>query len=87
MQTTLTKERPLHNLFLHVGLLAGLVVFLNHLWHQSALENALLVAFGTGAAIYLVLMVGMVILQRILSHAPRKDATHKAPSDQTSATA
>lgn len=83
MQTTLPKERPLHSLFLHIGLLAGLVVFLNHLWHQSTLENALLVSFGTGAAIYLVLMVGMVMLQRILSHAPHKDAVPKPSTNQT----
>jgi hypothetical protein len=86
MQTTLPKERPLHSLFLHIGLLAGLGVFLNHLWHQSALESAILASFGTGMAIYLVLMAGTVMLQRILVQTSLRDPTRKASpaSDQPS---
>ena len=50
--------------------LAGLLALLNQLWSYAPLERTILIGFGTGLGVYLVLMLGDVIINRILAHTP-----------------
>lgn len=57
-------------LVFHFSSLVGLLVFLNQLWHAADIERTLFMAFGTGLAMYIVLMVGFAMTQRILAATP-----------------
>lgn len=50
--------------------LAGLLAFLNQLWSYAPLERTILIGFGTGLGVYLLLMLGDVTINRILAHTP-----------------
>ena len=69
--------------------LAGLLALLNQLWSYAPLERTILVGFGTGLGVYLILILGDVTINRILAHTPqavgkdgsveRVDKSEKAP--------
>lgn len=50
--------------------LAGLIAFLNQLWGYAPLERTILIGFGTGLGIYLLLILGDVTINRILAQTP-----------------
>ncbi len=50
--------------------LAGLLAFLNQLWSYAPLDRSILIGFGTGLGVYLLLMLGDVTINRILAHTP-----------------
>ncbi len=50
--------------------LAGLIAFLNQLWSYAPLERTILIGFGTGVGIYLLLILGDVTINRILALTP-----------------
>ncbi|MEX0746909.1 MAG: hypothetical protein WED81_05830 [Rhodothermales bacterium] len=50
--------------------LAGLLALLNQLWSYAPLERTILIGFGTGLGVYLVLLLGDIMINRILSHTP-----------------
>lgn len=50
--------------------LAGLLAFLNQLWTYAPLDRTILVGFGAGLAVYLMLMMGDITINRILAHTP-----------------
>lgn len=68
--------------------LAGLLALLNQLWSYAPLERTILIGFGTGLGVYLVLLLGDFMINRILAHTPpalarensgesRKDSSEK----------
>lgn len=75
-------------LFANISGLTGLLVLLNHMWSYASLERTLLSAFGTGVAVYLVLILGYVSVRRILAHMPpaedneRDDAQSEEVQDE-----
>ncbi len=50
--------------------LAGLLAFLNQIWSYAPLERTIIVGFGTGLGVYLLLMLGDLAINRILAHTP-----------------
>ncbi|MEX2400089.1 MAG: hypothetical protein WD423_04905 [Rhodothermales bacterium] len=50
--------------------LAGLLAFLNQLWTYAPLERTILIGFGTGLGVYLLLILGDVTINRILAQTP-----------------
>ena len=50
--------------------LAGLLAFLNQIWSYAPLDRTILIGFGTGLGVYLLLMLGDVTINRILAHTP-----------------
>lgn len=50
--------------------LAGLLAFLNQLWSYAPLERTILIGFGTGLGVYLLLILGDVAINRILAQRP-----------------
>lgn len=50
--------------------LAGLLAFLNQLWGYAPVERSIVVGFGTGLVVYLLLLFGDFIINRILAHTP-----------------
>ena len=71
--------------------LAGIVVFLNYLWENASLEQAIMAGFGVGIGVYLVLILGEILIRQILaqnlnSESP-EDAKVKSESVATDAAA
>lgn len=58
--------------------LAGLLAFLNQLWTYAPLERTILIGFGTGLGVYLLLILGDVAINRILAHTPPRLADESA---------
>ena len=58
--------------------LAGLLALLNQLWSYAPLERTILVGFGTGLGVYLILMLGDLTINRILAHTPQTLAKDSA---------
>ena len=50
--------------------LAGLLAFLNQMWSYAPLERTVLIGFGTGLGVYLLLILGDVTINRILAQTP-----------------
>ena len=50
--------------------LAGLLAFLNQLWSYAPLDRTILIGFGTGLGVYLLLILGDVTINRILAQTP-----------------
>lgn len=50
--------------------LAGLLAFLNQIWSYAPLERSIIVGFGTGLGVYVLLLLGDVAINRILSFRP-----------------
>ncbi len=73
-------------LFANVSGLSGLLVFLNQLWHLAPIEQTLITSFGTGLAVYLVLLVSYAGVQRILAYAPPEGASGSAAPASSSDT-
>lgn len=73
-------------LFANISGLTGLLVLLNHMWSYASLERTLLSAFGTGVAVYLVLILGYVSVRRILAHAPPADESERDDEAQNEET-
>lgn len=63
--------------------LAGLIAFLNQLWSYAPLERTILIGFGTGLGIYLLLILGDVTINRILAHTPPALADESAGARAT----
>ena len=58
--------------------LAGLLAFLNQLWSYAPIESSVLIGFGTGIVVYLLLIVGDLAIHRILAQTPAKLAEKSA---------
>lgn len=63
--------------------LAGLLAFLNQLWSYAPLDRTILIGFGTGLGVYLLLMLGDVTINRILAHTPPALAEEAAGSGES----
>lgn len=50
--------------------LAGLLALLNQLWSYAPIERTILIGFGTGLGVYLILMLGDLTISRILAYTP-----------------
>lgn len=50
--------------------LVGLLAFLNQLWSYAPLDRAILIGFGTGLGIYLLMILGDLVVNRILAYSP-----------------
>lgn len=69
----------MRSIFMHMSSLIGLLVFLSHLWRSAAVEETVLLAFGAGLAVYVVLVLGYALGRRIVAPpaspaAPEADA-------------
>lgn len=60
----------MHTLFSKLSCFAGLLVFLLEVGSRAPLERLLITSFGTGLAIYLVLIIGYLSVHHIMAHAP-----------------
>ncbi len=58
--------------------LAGLLTFLNQLWNYAPLERTILMGFGAGLFVYLMLILGDATISRILEHTPPRLAEETA---------
>lgn len=58
--------------------LAGLLAFLNQLWNYAPIERTILIGFGTGLVIYLLLILGDATITRILEYTPTRLADETA---------
>lgn len=67
--------------------LAGLLAFLNQLWSYAPLDRTILIGFGTGLGVYLLLMLGDVTINRILAHTPPALADETAGAGDSKAQA
>lgn len=65
-------------LFTQISGLAGLLAFLNQLWNYAPLERTILLGFGTGVVVYLMLVVGDLAITRILEYSPPRLAEEAA---------
>lgn len=65
-------------LFAQFSGLAGLLAFLNQLWNYAPLERTLLLGFGTGLVVYLMLILGDATINRILEATPPQLADQAA---------
>lgn len=64
--------------------LAGLLAFLNQIWSFAPLERAIIVGFCTGLGVYVLLLLGDIAINRILSFRPPSLAEKSAGvSDST----
>lgn len=57
-------------LYIHISGLAGLLVFLKEVLNYAPIERTILVAATTGLTVYLMLIVGHSIVQRIMAYSP-----------------
>jgi hypothetical protein len=57
-------------LYIHISGLAGLLVFLKEVLNYAPLERTILVSATTGLTVYLMLIVGHTIVQRIMAYSP-----------------
>ena len=67
-------------LFSQFSGLIGILTFVNQMLASAPVEKALLTGAGSGLAVYVVLLLGDVVIQRILEHAAA------APAPQTATT-
>lgn len=58
--------------------LAGILAFLNQLWNYAPIERTILIGFGTGLVVYLMLIMGDATIHRILEHTPPQLADETA---------
>lgn len=68
-------------LYIHISGLVGLLVFLREVLNYAPIERTILVAATTGLTVYLMLIVGHSIVQRIMAYsppAPTKDSSQEA---------
>ena len=65
--------------------LAGLLAFLNQLWNYAPLERTILMGFGAGVLVYLMLVLGDATINRILEHTPPRLAEEAAGDGQETA--
>ena len=72
----------MRSIFMHMSSLIGLLVFLSHLWRSAAVEETVLLAFGAGLAVYVVLVLGYALGRRILAQPPAP-ATAEAAAPET----
>jgi len=68
-------------LIFHGSSVIGLLVLFNLLWNDAEIVRAVVTAFITGLAVYIVLMVGFVMMQRLIAQAsaPTKEAASTVP--------
>lgn len=65
--------------------LAGLLAFLNQIWSYAPLERAIIVGFGTGLGVYLLLLLGDIAINKILAYRPPSLAEKSAGVSESSA--
>jgi hypothetical protein len=65
-------------LFIQLSGLVGVVSFLNLIWNNASIERTLFVSVGLGALVYLTLMIGGSLIQRILLSMPAPSKTEDA---------
>lgn len=70
----------MHRLFTHASVLVGLLVFLKQAWSYAPLGRSILIASSTGLAIYLLLLIGSVLVQRIIAYTPPESNPQKRTS-------
>ncbi len=58
--------------------LAGLGIFLNHLWTGASLERTLLVSFSVGLAVYLILSLSDSVIRRLMVPPPDEPELEEA---------
>ncbi len=54
-------------LFVQISGIAGVLTFLNHLWHNATVERTVFVSLAVGLAIYFVLTAGDHVIKQILN--------------------
>ena len=54
-------------LFVQISGMAGVLTFLNHLWHNASVERTVFLSLAVGLSIYFVLTIGDRVIQQILS--------------------
>lgn len=86
----------MQNLFAQLSGLLGVFVFLKGLWSYAPLDQSIFTAFASAFALYLVLTLGGVTINRILAQKPMLAnegasltpapvaSTEVVPADQTS---
>lgn len=67
--------------------LAGILAFLNQVWSMAPIERTLIIAFGTGLGVYLLLMLGDIAINRILAYTPSTLAKETRGSGDSNAEA
>ena len=67
--------------------LAGLLAFLNQMWSYAPMDRTILIGFGTGLGVYLLLMLGDITINRILAHTPPALVEKAARTGESKATA
>ncbi|MDX1548131.1 MAG: hypothetical protein R3247_14130 [Rhodothermales bacterium] len=76
----------MRSIFVHLSSLAGLLVLVRHLMRASALEETMVLAFGTGMACYVVLALGYAVMRHVLDPAP-PPAAPEPPAAEVAETA
>ena len=79
---------PMRALFSQFSGLIGILTFVNQMLASTPVEKALLTGVGAGLAVYVVLLLGDVVIQRILDQAaasglPEQQTTPVAPPAQS----
>jgi|GEM_PF-1925868 len=60
----------MQSLSVQLSALCGLLLFLQMAWTQAPLERAFIQGVGTGLTVYLMVVVGLALVQRILAYTP-----------------
>ncbi len=69
-------------LFTQIAALTGLFVFINQMWTYASIEKSVFLAFISGLAVYLVLVVGDFSIRAILDFKPPKGAEPEQATKQ-----
>ncbi len=70
----------MQSVIIQLSALSGLLMFLQMAWTQAPLEVALLQGAGTGLIVYLVAVVGLTLVQHILTYTPEPE--EEAPKEK-----
>jgi hypothetical protein len=65
-------------LFSQFSALVGILTFVNQMLSAAQIEKALLTGVGSGLAVYVVLLLGDVAIQRVVEHAAAAEETVQA---------
>lgn len=71
----------MRSIFVHLSSLLGLLIFINQLSDDAALENTVFLAFGVGLAAYLVLLLGYSGMHYVLHRELPRPAVSKEEED------
>lgn len=68
----------MQSIFTQFSGLVGLLVFLHQLWDYAPVERAVVLAAGSGMAVYLVLLIGHAAIRHIVEYRPPQLAEETA---------